>query len=340
MKIVDLRSDTVTKPDAEMREAMARAEVGDDVYGEDPTVRRLEETAAELAGKEAALFVPSGTMGNQVAVLTHTARGSEVIVDSEAHIFYYEVGGPAVLSAVQMRPVSGLHGPDALSLMEKAVRDEDVHFPQTALLCLENTHNRMGGTVMPQDTMRRLYQAARARGVAVHLDGARIANAAVALGCEIRDLTQWCHSVMFCLSKGLGAPVGSVLAGGGAFIDRARKYRKMLGGGMRQAGVLAAAGLVALRSLDRLAEDHAHARLLAKNLAGVSGIAVNPGRVHTNIVVADVSGTGLTAAEYLADMRKKGVLASPFGPALVRFVTHRDVTRADVEHAVKIISAG
>jgi len=340
MKIVDLRSDTVTRPTPEMREAMARAEVGDDVYREDPTVRKLEETGAELAGKEAALFVASGTMGNQVAVLSHTARGNEIIVDSEAHIYYYEVGAPAVLSAVQVRPVAGLHGSDAVSLFTSAVREEELHFPQTTLLCLENTHNRMGGTVTGPDVMRQLYAAARERGVAVHLDGARIGNAAVSLGCRISELTQYCDSVMFCLSKGLGAPVGSLLAGSEAFIARARKYRKMLGGGMRQAGILAAAGLVALGAVDRLAEDHANARLLAEKLAAVPGVEIDLDRVQTNIVVADVSGTGISAREYTGTLRERGVLASPFGPALVRFVTHLDVSREDVEYAVeKVVNA-
>jgi len=337
MRTVDLRSDTITKPTPEMREAMARAEVGDDVYGEDPTLKRLEEAAAELAGKGAALFVPSGTMGNQVAVLTHTSRGNEIIVDSEAHIYYYEVGAPAVLSAVQVRPVAGLHGSEAISLFKSAVRDQDIHFPQTSLLCLENTHNRMGGTVTGTNVMQGLYEAAHERGVAVHLDGARIGNAAVALECPISELTKWCDSVMFCLSKGLGAPVGSMLAGSSDFIARARKYRKMLGGGMRQAGILAAAGLIALRSVNRLAEDHANARLLAEKLAVIPGIKIDLDRVQTNIVVADISGTGMTAVEYVGVLRERGVLAVPFGPSLVRLVTHRDVSREDLEHAAEMI---
>ncbi|KJS13558.1 MAG: threonine aldolase [Peptococcaceae bacterium BRH_c8a] len=339
MRTVDLRSDTVTRPTSEMREAMARAQVGDDVYGEDPTVKRLEEAAAELAGKEAALFVPSGTMGNQVAVLTHTSRGNEIIVDSEAHIYYYEVGAPAVLSAVQVRPVVGLHGSEAIALFKSAVRGQDIHFPQTSLLCLENTHNRMGGTVTGTDVMQGLYGAAQELGVAVHLDGARIGNAAVALGCRISALTQWCDSVMFCLSKGLGAPVGSMLAGSSDFIARARKYRKMLGGGMRQSGILAAAGLIALRSVNRLAEDHANARLLAEKLAVVPGIKIDLDRVQTNIVVADIADTGMTAGEYVEVLRARGVLAVVFGPTTVRFVTHLDVSREDVEYAAEMVMA-
>ncbi|SFR13681.1 low-specificity L-threonine aldolase [Desulfoscipio geothermicus] len=337
MKIVDLRSDTVTRPTQEMREAMYRAEVGDDVLGEDPTVRRLEETAADMVGKEAALFVTSGTMGNQVAILTHTARGNEVIVDDESHIFYYEVGAAAMLSSVQLRPMAGLHGRDALALAGAAIRDENIHYPKTTLLCLENTHNRRSGTVMRPETMGELYRLAKGRGVAVHVDGARIFNAAAALGSDVRAFTQYCDSIMFCLSKGLGAPVGSMLAGNREFIERARKYRKALGGGMRQAGILAAAGLVALQSVDRLAEDHGHARLLAECLAEVSGIKVDLNRVQTNIVVADVTGTGMTAGDYVAALKHRGVLAGTFGPNLVRFVTHRDVSRQDIDYAIGVV---
>lgn len=337
MITVDLRSDTVTKPTQEMREAIARAEVGDDVLGEDPTVKRLEETAAEMVGKEAALFVASGTMGNQVAVLNHTSRGDEVIVDAQAHIFYYEVGASSMLSAVQLRPIAGLHGRNALSLAESAIRDDNIHYPRTSLLCLENTHNRRSGTVMRPEAMRELYLMAKDRGISVHVDGARIFNAAIALGCNPRSFTEWCDSIMFCLSKGLGAPVGSMLAGNKDFIDRARKYRKALGGGMRQAGILAAAGLVALRSVDRLAEDHVHARMLAKALAEVKGINVDLGRVQTNIVVADVSEAGMSAEDYVAVLKHRGVLASSFGPTLVRFVTHRDISRQNIEYAKHII---
>ncbi|WP_027365759.1 low-specificity L-threonine aldolase [Desulfotruncus alcoholivorax] len=339
MRTVDLRSDTVTKPTLEMREAMARAEVGDDVLGEDPTVKRLEATAAAMIGKEAALFVASGTMGNQVAVLANTARGNEVIVDDQAHIFYYEVGAPAVLSAVQLRPVAGLHGPDALTLIKAAIRDKDnIHYPETTLLCLENTHNRGGGTVMTPEQMRDIYRLAKQYGLSVHVDGARIFNAAVALGRQPVEFARWCDSIMFCLSKGLGAPVGSMLAGSREFVDRARKYRKVLGGGMRQAGILAAAGLVALGSVDRLAEDHIHAKMLARSLAGVPGVQVDLDKVQTNIIVADVSGMGMTSDEFVSVLEERGVLAITFGPTLVRLVTHRDVSREDVEYAIEVIN--
>lgn len=338
VKWIDLRSDTITRPTPEMREAMARAEVGDDVFGEDPTVRRLEEAGAEITGKEAALFVPTGTMGNQVALLAHTNRGDEVIVDAEAHIYYYEVGAPAVLSSVMLRPVQGLHGNGAAGTLEAALRPPDIHFPRTGLVCLENTHNRGGGTAMSPDAMKDLYQLAKSRGLSVHVDGARIFNAAVALGCTVKDLASNCDSIMFCLSKGLCAPAGSLLAGTAAFIGRARKGRKMLGGGMRQgAGILAAAGLVGLDLAGRLAEDHAGARRLAAGLASVPGIRVDLERIQTNIVVADVAGTGLTSGEFCAALAQKGVKAIGFGPTLVRFVTHREVGPADIDTALQAV---
>lgn len=334
-KMIDLRSDTVTLPTPEMREAMAGAVVGDDVFREDPTVCRLEETGAAIAGKEAALFVPSGTMGNQVALLTHTGRGDEVIVDAEAHIYYYEVGGPAVLSSVMLRPVLGLHGPGATAALEAACRPADIHFPLTSLVCLENTHNRGGGTAMSPEDMKRFYQAAKGRGLSVHVDGARIFNAAVTLGCKMKDLAAHCDSIMFCLSKGLCAPAGSLLAGTADFIQRARKYRKMLGGGMRQgAGILAAAGLVALGLAGRLTEDHANARRLAEGLAKIPGLKVNLDKVQTNIVVADISGTGLTSVEFSAALAEKGVKVVTFGPTLVRFVTHREIGPKEVDAAL------
>lgn len=337
-KIIDLRSDTITLPTQEMREAMARAAVGDDVFREDPTVRRLEEVGAEIAGKEAALFVPSGTMGNQVALLTHTGRGDEVIVDSEAHIYYYEVGAPAVLASVILRPVQGLHGPGATAVLEAACRPADIHFPRTSLVCLENTHNRGGGTAMSPDEMKDLYQVAKSKGLSVHVDGARIFNAAVALGCTVKDLAANCDSIMFCLSKGLCAPAGSLLAGPVGYIERARKYRKMLGGGMRQgAGILAAAGLVALGLAGRLADDHANARRLAEGLAAIPGLKVNLEKVQSNIVVADISGTGLTSPDFSAALAERGVKVVTFGPTLVRFVTHREIGPEDVDAALEAV---
>jgi len=333
--MIDLRSDTVTRPTAEMREAMAEAEVGDDVFGEDPTVNSLEEEAADIVGKEAALFVPSGTMGNQLAVLTHTRKGDEVILDSDSHIAFYEVGAPAMLAGVQLRPVPGLLEGNTAEKILGAYRQPDIHFPNSRLVCLENTFNRGGGTVMPPEEMKAAYETAKELNLSVHLDGARIFNAAVSLKCDVKDFTRYCDSVMFCLSKGLSAPVGSILAGDKEFIDVARKYRKALGGGMRQAGVLAAAGRVALGMIRRLEEDHANARILAEGLARLDGLHVDLERVHTNIVLVEVIAPGLDAATFVEELEKCGVRAVTFGPRLVRFVTHKDVSRRDVEQAVR-----
>lgn len=333
---IDLRSDTVTKPTAQMRQAMAAAEVGDDVYGEDPTVNRLEERAAQLMGKEAALFVPSGTMGNQVAVLAHTNRGDEVIVDSEAHIFFYELATPAVAGGVQLFPVANLHSEEGVKKLPQAIRAEDLMFPKTRLLCLENTHNRGGGTVTPIELMKKLYNQAKTHGLAVHLDGARIFNAAIHLGVEAREIAQYADTVMFCLSKGLAAPVGSLLTGSQEFITKARKYRKLLGGGMRQAGILAAAGLVSLdEMIERLAEDHANARFLAQGLAQLSGIDLDLAKVQTNIVICDIEKTGMEPQRFITGLREKGILVSSFGGYLIRFTTHKDVTRENMETTLK-----
>lgn len=339
MKTIDLRSDTITVPTPEMRRAMAEAEVGDDVYREDPTVNRLEAEAAALLKKEAALFVPSGTMGNQLAIMTHCRRGDEVLVDAESHILHYEVAAAAVLTGAQLCPVRGLHDPGGVQGVGKYVRpDGDDHIPPTTLLCLENTHNRMGGTVMDSAATRSLLQAARSYGLKVHLDGARIFNAAVSLGCDPADLAEGLDSVMFCLSKGLSAPVGSLLLGSGEFIRRARKNRKLLGGGMRQAGVLAAAGLEALKMRHRLEEDHANARLLARGLAQIPGITIDLETVQTNIVVMDVGGTGHDAASFLALLAARGVKAGNFGGSRVRMVTHKDVGDRQIQEVVDILS--
>lgn len=335
---IDLRSDTVTQPTDEMRRAMAEAPVGDDVYGEDPTIRRLEELGASMIGKEAALFVPSGTMGNQVAILTHTQRGEEIIVDANSHIFMYEVAAAAVLSGVQVRTVDGIRGEIALADIEGAIRGEDIHSPITRLLCLENTHNRAGGTVVGPEVMDAMAGVAHARGVRVHLDGARIFNASAALGVPAARLCRDCDSVMFCLSKGLSAPVGSLLAGSSEFITRARKNRKMLGGGMRQAGILAAAGIVALsRMVERLSDDHANARRLAQGLAGIPGLSVDLGTVQTNIVVVDVSRTGKAPEAFAASLAAKGVLTVPFGARSIRMVTHKDIRVEDIDPAVQAV---
>lgn len=337
-RFIDLRSDTVTVPTPQMREAMATAAVGDDVYGEDPTVNELEARSAELMGKEAGLFLPSGTMANQVAILAHTDRGDEVIVDSESHIFYYELAAPAVAGGVQLHPVPALHSPTALDRLTAAIRPQSLLFPRTKLICLENTHNRLGGTVTPPTVMEAIYTTAHDHGLVVHLDGARIFNAAVYLGLPAREIACWSDSVMFCLSKGLAAPVGSVLTGSRSFIDRARKYRKLLGGGMRQAGILAAAGLVALETMiDRLSEDHANAKHLAEGLAKIPGIKLDLNTVQTNIVICDIEKTGLNPDEFISGLKANGVLANSFGGNLIRFIAHKDVKRADIEQALEVI---
>lgn len=338
MRYIDLRSDTVTKPTPEMREAMAKAEVGDDVYGEDPTVNELEQLAAEIVGKEAALFVTSGTMGNQVAIMTHTMRGDEVILEAESHIYYYEVGAMAVLSGVQARPVRGHLGAMDPEEVKACIRPANIHFPRTSLICLENTHNRAGGTVVPLENMKAIYEIAKESGLSVHLDGARLFNAATALKVDPKEIVRYCDSVMFCLSKGLCAPVGSILAGPRKWIEKARRNRKMLGGGLRQAGILAAAGIVALtRMTARLEEDHRNAMLLAQGLSRVPGLHVDLARVQTNMVLVDVSRLGVTGEEFSLALLRKGVKVNPIGAATLRFVTHNDVTREDCERAIAIV---
>ena len=336
--MIDLRSDTVTKPTPAMRAAMAAAEVGDDVYGDDPTVNRLQERAAGIFEKEAALFVPTGTMGNQIAVKLHTRPGQEIIIEERGHVFNSELGGPAVNSGVMVRPVKSGDGSGHLTWDEIAVAlriDQPYYSSTTALICLENTHNFAGGTVMTAEQCADVCHQAHALGLPVHMDGARIFNAAVALETPVSELTRNCNSVQFCLSKGLGAPVGSVLLGSKDFIDEARIWRKRLGGGWRQAGILAAVGLFALEeSPKRLHEDHQNARRLAEGLAEIPGIEIDPEKVATNIVIFDVSGTGKTGGEICARLKELGVLAIGFG-SMIRMVTHCDVVREGIEETLK-----
>ena len=334
---IDLRSDTVTRPDAEMRRAMASAEVGDDVYGEDPTVRALEEAAAELLGQGGALFVPSGTMGNQIALHLLGRPGGEVIAEAECHVFQHEMGAMAALSGLMARPVAGKGGlldPEAVAL---AVQPAEGFHSRSVLLAVENTHMMGGGAVYRPERLRALLAAAGERGLGAHLDGARLPNAAVALGVPARRLADGFDTVMVSLSKGLGCPVGSVLAGGRELVGEARRVRKLLGGGMRQAGILAAAGLLALRrGFDHLAEDHANARRLAAALAELPGVEIDAERVETNIVMARVAGRGgegSPAAAFEATARDAGVWGAAMGPDRVRFVTHRDAPRPLVEEA-------
>ncbi len=340
MNVIDLRSDTVTRPTAEMRRAMFEAEVGDDVYGEDPTVNRLEKMAAKKMGKEAALFLVSGTMGNLTAVLTHTHHGDEIILGSEAHIFWYEVGGASALGGVVMHTVPNYkQGRMSLDDIEGAIRGQNIHYPVTTLLCLENTHNRCGGAVLTVDYTKKACRLAHESGLKVHLDGARIFNAAVALGVPAARLVKDVDSVSFCLSKGLSAPVGSLLCGDKAFIEKARKTRKMLGGGMRQAGILAAAGIVALETMiDRLAEDHIDARHLATGLYRIKGIQIDPKNVPTNIVMFDLDAS-LDGTRFNESLVKKGVKIGSRGINSFRAVTHREITSSNVDEALERIES-
>ena len=337
MTIIDLRSDTVTQPTEEMREAMARARVGDDVLGEDPTVHELEGLAAEMLGKERGLFVPSGTMANLVAVMTHTQKGDEVLVEAEAHTYYYEVGSISAVAGVIPRPIPGRLGYIAPDQVREAVRPPNVHFPIPRLLCLENTHNRAGGMPFGPQEMDAVGLTAHELGLAVHVDGARIFNAAVAVGVPAGQLVRYADSVMFCVSKGLSAPVGSVLLGKADFIERARRFRKMVGGGMRQAGVIAAAGIVALRTMvDRLATDHANARRLAEGISRTAPLSVDLSRVRTNIVLVAVNAR-LTAPEFTDRLKQDGVLTLPTGASTIRMVTHRHITAHDIDTALEAI---
>jgi len=337
-KMIDLRSDTVTKPTPAMRRAMAEAEVGDDVYGEDPTVNRLQERAAEIFEKEAALFVPTGSMGNQTAVKLHTRPGQEVIIEERGHIFNFEMATMSAFSGVLARPVKSNDSSGILTWDEiaSALHSNSAYYvAPTGLIALENSHNLAGGSVLTRERTEDVCARAHEKNLPVHLDGARIFNAATALGETVADLARPADSIMFCLSKGLGAPVGSMLLGTREFIDEARVVRKMLGGGMRQAGVLAAAGLVALEeSPKQLPEDHANAKRLAEGVAELPGVKIDPEKVITNIVIFDVAETGQTADAICVGLRGRGVLASGFGSS-IRMVTHCDVARADIEKAFR-----
>jgi threonine aldolase len=334
--IIDLRSDTLTVPDEGMRAAMARAEVGDDVWGEDPTVNRLQEEMARRLGKEAGVFVPSGTMGNLTCVAAQTRPGDEIIADTQAHLVFYEAGGSALVAGVQLRTLDSVDGvPDATAVTE-AVRVADIHQPVSTLLCIENTHNRRGGGAVDADRVHAAARAAHGLGLRVHCDGARLFNAAVALGVTPAALVDECDTVTVCVSKGLGAPVGSVIAGEAQTIDEVRRWRKRLGGGMRQAGVIAAAGLYALEhNLERLADDHANARVIAEGIEGIPGTTSRTPAVPTNIVMFD---TQAPAAELAARMRDENVLVSTMGPHTLRCVTHLNVDAAGARHAAAVIA--
>jgi threonine aldolase len=334
--LIDLRSDTVTKPTPAMRKAMAEAEVGDDVFGEDPTVNTLQEKVANLLGKEAALFVPSGTMANQLSIKSHTQPGDEVIIEASSHPYNFEGGAGAALSGVQFQCLKGVRGILETSQIEDAIRPPDHHFAVTRLICLENTHNRGGGSIYPVEKMAEIYRLAKSRGLIVHLDGARLWNASVATGIKPQEYAQWADSVSVCLSKGLGAPIGSLVAGSKPFIDRVHRFRKMFGGGMRQVGIIAAAGIYALEHhLEHLKEDHQNAKRLAVGLKEFKGVSIDPRHVETNIVIFDIANAGMTATQVAEAMRKEGVLIHAFGKTQIRLVTHLDVSAEDIERALK-----
>ena len=337
---IDLRSDTVTLPTEAMRLAMYQAEVGDDVWGEDPTVKRLQEMGAERMGKEAALYVASGTMGNLVSLLAHCRRGDEVVMGSECHIFHYEVGAAAVFGGLVYRTVPTTRfGQLPLEEVEGAIRGPNVHFPPTALICLEDTHNRCGGTIVEPGYLCQVRELADRHHLPIHLDGARIFNAAIALGIDARELAQYADSVMFCLSKGLSAPVGSLVCGRAEFIERVQRMRKMVGGGMRQVGVIAAAGIVALNEMvDRLAEDHENARRLADGLTHIPGLAVDLETVQTNMVMFYPTDPHWTTEALNQALWDAGVLVSFLGRTKIRAVTHYGIERADVDEALGIIA--
>lgn len=339
--MIDLRSDTVTKPSERMRAAMAAAEVGDDVFGEDPTVNRLQERAAEIFEKEAALWVPTGSMANEIAVKLHTKPGQEIVIEERGHVLNYELGAAALISGVTIRPVKSEDGSGHLTWneIESALHIGSPYWvTPTALICLENTHNFAGGSVMSAAACAEICTRSHSIGLPVHMDGSRIFNASVASGASVADLTRGCDSVMFTLSKGLGAPAGSMLLGKREFIGEARTWRKRLGGGMRQIGILAAAGLIALEEGSaRLHEDHEKARLLAEGAAAIPGISIDPAAVQTNIVIFDITGTGLKSAEICSQLKEDRVLAIGISESQIRMVTHLDVSMDDIHETIRLL---
>jgi len=338
-KVIDFRSDTVTRPSPEMREAIYRAEVGDDVFGDDPTLNRLQKMVAEMFQKEASLFVPSGTMGNQVALKTLSQPGWEIICERECHIVNYEVGGPAVHSSLMVNMLTTERGIMTAVEIENMIRPGNIHIPITKIIALENTHNGHGGTIYPLDEIKKIRKVADRHNLLMHLDGARLWNAHVATGIPLADWAAPFDSVSVCLSKGLGAPIGSMILGSKDFIEKARRNRKLFGGGMRQVGLLAAAGIYAIEhNIGRLADDHANARILAEGLNQTKGFEIDLTRVQTNIIIADISRTGKSPDELAKMLADNGILTVPFGPTKIRFVTHLNVSREECEDAVRIIS--
>ena len=338
MKYIDLRSDTVTKPSRAMLEAMMIAEVGDDVFGEDPTVNLLQQRVAEMFNKEAALFVPSGTMGNEVCIKSHTQPGDEIILEEESHIFVYETGSPALLSGVQMNTIVGKKGVITAEQIKSAIRPKAYYLPPTKLICLENTHGRSAGSIIPIEEIERIHKLAREENIAMHLDGARLWNACVATGIQPKEYGTYFDSISVCFSKGLGAPIGSIIIGSAEFIERARKYRKVFGGAMRQVGILAAAAMFALdHNIDRLKEDHTKAKYFADEVSKLHQLEVDLTQVQTNMVFIDISGTGKTQDDILHILESQGILVTPERHTSIRAVMHLDVTMEEVKQAVKIL---
>jgi len=336
--LIDLRSDTVTLPTEEMLEAIRNAKLGDDVYREDPTVNQLEEMAAQKMGKEAAMLVPSGTMANLVSVMANTKRGDSAILEADSHIYWYELGGISSIAGILPIPVKGKMGFMDPADIEAAIRPPALYYAETTLICIENTHNRAGGTIITPSQIEAISKVAREHGLRLYMDGARIFNAAVALKVDVREFTRHVDNLMFCLSKGLSCPIGSIVVGSSEFIERARRIRKILGGGMRQAGIIAAPGIIALeKMIDRLEEDHKNARLLAEGLVKIEGLHVDLRTVQTNMVMCDVDGLGILAKTFVEKLRARGVLVNSISKTRVRFVTHRGIEREDIEKALCII---
>jgi threonine aldolase len=335
--MIDLRSDTVTRPSPAMREMMAHAPVGDDVYGEDPTVNELQKKVAELLGKEKALYVASGCMGNQLSIKSHTQPGDEIIVEQESHIFNYETAAPAMISNVQLMTIQGRYGIMTADQIRSAIRSREYYMPPTRLVCLENTHNRAGGTIYPIDEIRRIHDLVKSEGLLFHLDGARLWNACAVTGISPKEYAQYFDSISVCFSKGLGAPVGSAVAGSEEFIRRVHRYRKIFGGGMRQAGIIAAGALYALENnRERLSEDHEKARYFAEQVGTLPGFAIDMATVQTNIVIIEIRRDGLTPAVVLEKVREQGVFLSAGSPGKIRAVTHMDVSMDEVRRAATV----
>jgi threonine aldolase len=337
MKYIDLRSDTVTKPSKGMLDAMMKAELGDDVFSEDPTVNKLQTRIANMFGKEAALFVPSGTMGNEICIKVHTKPGDEIIVDQDSHIFVYETAAPSLLSGVQMNPIAGVRGVITPDQIKKAIRSKVYYLPETKLICLENTHGRSAGSIIPLDVIKAIWELASAENIRLHLDGARLWNASVASGVSLKNYARYFDSVSVCFSKGLGSPIGSIIIGSAEFIEQARRYRKIFGGGMRQVGILAAAALYALdHNIDRLKEDHEKARYFANELSSLKQISIDKSEVQTNMVIAETKLTGKSQMEVLNLLKSNGVLLTPERQSSIRAVMHLDVSMDEVKQAISV----